>query len=263
MNRTAGFIALFVFILGLVFPVKASAQVKPFSRWSEYIISDAGHLLRLFSDKDIYLGSWYLRGISVISSQDKAWAHAAGKWNGGGFADYLKIANEFGDANRVSRFSYGILALSLLTGNERFQDAAFTSIESQLISKGIVDIMKSMFGRARPYAHEGSHSFKAFSGRDSFPSKHTVIAFSAISAWIFYYPSSYTYALFLLPATTGLARMALDAHWATDVMASALIGTAVSYYLTKWHNRQSTERRFSIAVDQSSLRLVFFPSWLN
>jgi membrane-associated phospholipid phosphatase len=207
--------------------------------------------------------SWYWRGLSVLSSQDRALTRTLRKSNTGDFKDVLKVFNEFGNVGYASKFSYGVLGLSLLTDNEKFQDAAFTSLESQFISRGIVNLLKMVVGRARPTNYEAAHSFHPFSGRDSFPSGHTVTAFALIAPWIFYYPHTYTYALFLLPTGTAFSRIALDAHWTTDVMAGAAIGIVVSYYLTKWHKKESPQTRFSFSVDDTSLRLVFYPSWLQ
>ena len=44
------------------------------------------------------------------------------------------------------------------------------------------------------------------------------------------------YALELLPAYDAIARMKVQGHWQTDVLAAWVLGTAAGYYA---HNRES------------------------
>jgi membrane-associated phospholipid phosphatase len=247
-NRLLKITSILVILLSCIFFAtnNSHAQISALKRWSGFI--------RL---------SWYLRGISILTTQDKAWSGPPRRSYYGEFKIILDWTNTLGDVGFASRLSYGILGFSLLTKDARFQDAAFTSLESQLVSQGIVNFLKDVIGRSRPSQGKGSLRFEPFSGDDSFPSGHTVTAFALIAPWIFYYPNTFSYALFILPTGTAVARMALDAHWATDVLAGAAIGTIVSYYLTKWHQGKPTQRRISISIDQTSLRLIYYPPFLG
>ena len=88
--------------------------------------------------------------------------------------------------------------------------------------------LKVLAGRSRPYAGEGSSPFKPFTGGESFPSGHTTQAFvlaSVISAhadqpWV----TGVSYGLATL---VGVARMERRAHFLSDVLSGAAIGTFV------------------------------------
>lgn len=91
--------------------------------------------------------------------------------------------------------------------------------ESLLFSLLTTQVLKDVTGRERP---DGS-------GDQSFPSGHTTKAFvgaTFVGRWVDARWDSDLGWLAYLPATAvGLARMQHDEHWASDVVAGALLGT--------------------------------------
>jgi membrane-associated phospholipid phosphatase len=152
----------------------------------------------------------------------------------GVWGDYLDIMNEMG-----GRYTWipatSVFAVSLLTDDGKLQDAAFTSLESILASATITATVKFVVGRSRPEQDEGSIHLRPFSGSSSFPSGHTTVAFAVMSPWVFYYPGPITYSLFALSASTGIARIAKDKHWPTDVLAGAAVGILTGRWLARKH----------------------------
>jgi membrane-associated phospholipid phosphatase len=59
----------------------------------------------------------------------------------------------------------------------------------------------------------------------SFPSGHTVSAFSFVVAWLALLGGWRALPIIMLAALVGLSRIAVGAHWPVDVLAGALIGT--------------------------------------
>lgn len=148
----------------------------------------------------------------------------------------LNITNEFGNKMLILPASAALFGSSLLTNNTKFQDAAFTSLQSVLMTSLTVGAGKFIFARDRPLKNDGAHDFDFIStGQTSFPSGHTARAFSFITPWVIYYPSPLTYSLFALPAGTAVARIAEGKHWLSDVAAGAFIGFSMGYYLSKRH----------------------------
>jgi membrane-associated phospholipid phosphatase len=132
---------------------------------------------------------------------------------------------------------------SLLTGDTRFQDAAFTSLQT-LVYAGLLGYgLKGLFGRRRPEATDNPYAFFATTGKNpftaegnsSYPSGHAIAAFGIITPWVLYYPHPVTYALYLVPTGTVLSRLALDKHWATDIAVGATIGVLMGRFLTNRH----------------------------
>ncbi len=156
----------------------------------------------------------------------------------GTWKDYLDIANDLGSAYTWLPAT-SLFAISLATDNEKFQDAAFTSAEAVVAATAVTATIKFVMGRARPLQSEGPLHMRPFSGNESFPSGHTTIAFAVMTPWIVYYPGPVTYSLLILSASTGIARIAKDKHWPTDVLAGAAVGVLTGRYLARRHQRGS------------------------
>ena len=157
-----------------------------------------------------------------------------GYHGGGTLSSFLNVTNELGGPRVIGPVA-GLFAISLATNNSKFQDAAFTSLQS-LMYAGIMSYgIKHIAGRHRPYENLGPNVFVPFSGNTSFPSGHTAAAFAIITPWVYYYPGPITYGLFALSTGTALARIARDKHWPTDVLAGATLGFLTGRFLAKRH----------------------------
>ncbi len=238
----------------------ACGQQSPLARWSRYAVNDCRQFVGAFtSEQNLYRFGLYIKGISLLSSQDEVLNGRIRTSYHSGYKTYLDIANEFGNPGYATRVSLGLIGFSLFTGSRRFQDAAFTSFESLMITRGIVTGLKGVVGRARPYYHLGAHDYSPFSNRESFPSLHTATAFAVITPWILYYPHPVTYALYLIPVSTAVARIGRDAHWTTDVIAGATIGTLIGYSLTRWHRGDDTspDNKLTVSLSPTSLHFAY------
>ena len=166
---------------------------------------------------------------------------------GGVWGTYLDATNELG-APRMAIPATGLFAVSLLTHDTRFQDAAFTSFEAWLYAGAVSGGLKFLFGRFRPETGADAHHFAPFSGNASFPSGHTTAVFALITPWLYYYPHTATYGLMVLATGTATARIARNKHWPTDVLAGAAVGYRMGRYLSRRHlRRQGGRSRLAVA----------------
>lgn len=227
------FWALFVLLVGsLLAPSLTQAQDPGrFLKWTyqdgSALVQDIGPQLPLFA----------AGGAAVLATGSQVDSPLLGgiqAQNAGGMQDFLSVANEFGSTKMVP-VTAGIFAASLMTDDARFQDAAFTSMQSLAYSTAAVFALKYAVGRLRPEEKAGASSFDLFSSNTSFPSGHTATAFAVVTPWVMYYPSPITYGLFALSAGTAVARIAKDRHWPTDVLTGAAIGYFTARYLSNRH----------------------------
>ncbi len=120
------------------------------------------------------------------------------------FAGYLKK-----EANLLKTGKYGLFAI---------------------IATGIaVQIIKHIIGRPRPTLTDAGISNFGPSisiGLDSFPSGHTASSFALAAVLSSAYPKG-KYVFYSLAGIAGLSRIYLDSHFASDVFAGAILGTAV------------------------------------
>ncbi len=100
---------------------------------------------------------------------------------------------------------------------------------SFVISGIAAQSFKHLLGRPRPRilnseSAEWGPSFVG--GFDAFPSGHTTCAFALAAVLSHFYPRL-RMAFFLLACLVGIARIIRGSHWVTDVVAGALLGTAI------------------------------------
>lgn len=213
---------------------------KRFLRWS---YQDAGGLVHDFSrGRTPLYAAGALALLMPLSTLDHNIDYKVGEYPGK-FGDFLDFANHLGGPEMNLPVT-GIFAFSLLTNDSKFQDAAFTSLQSMIYAGVLSYGVKYTVGRFRPYEQNGPHQFAPFSGRSSFPSGHTTSAFAILTPWVLYYPHPVTYGLFALGTGTAIARVVREKHWATDVLAGGALGFFTAYYLTKRHQNQA--RRVTI-----------------
>ncbi len=233
MKTSYRFTFLLVFLY-LLCPICAAQNQTDFSRFTTWAKEDPISIFRNINVKQaIGVGTAGLT-FAALSAYDEPTSR--GMQEHYRRSRFLNITNEFGNKMLILPASAALFGSSLLTRNTKFQDAAFTSLQSVLMTSLTVGAGKFLFARERPYMNEGAYDFDFVSmGQTSFPSGHTARAFSFITPWIMYYPSPLTYSLFAIPAGTAIARVAKGKHWLSDVAAGAVIGFSMGYYLSKRH----------------------------
>lgn len=116
--------------------------------------------------------------------------------------------------------------------------------EAVLLGAAATHALKLAFGRARPAVQGRSDDWARWRGIEggryqSFPSGHTTVAAAAAATWIA--ESRGSSAVVAGAATfavgAGLARLFLDRHWLTDVLAGAAVGTASAVTVQALHRR--------------------------
>ena len=144
------------------------------------------------------------------------------------FNSFFSIITHLGDAKVL------IVAVILLYIFYNREKAIFLFIS--IVYSGIaVSLLKIIFGRSRPdlFLDENLYGFFWFKIKYdyfSFPSGHTTTAFSFFISLSFLFPKFRI--LFILLATlVAFSRVYLEAHFVSDVIAGAILGSLVSIWL--------------------------------
>lgn len=161
-------------------------------------------------------------------------------------------ANTFGEAGDVVGgvpFQFGLtgaaLGVGLVTKNKKWQNFALDNLQAQLFTGGLTWVFKEVTHRARPESGAGNFAwYGPFNGQShkSFFSGHTSLSFST-ATMIFLHTGKkwWVGALTYGTATAvGISRMQQQKHWASDVVAGALMGTTVANFIYK---QQETRRK--------------------
>lgn len=177
---------------------------------------------------------------------DRPIRDAARRNQGSGVEHFANNFEGFG-----AEYSFGVLgafyAGGLALDNDRAKVVAEDGLAASLFSGGIAFALKEAAGRSRPRANRGVFHFSPFSGNASFPSGHATQAFAVASVIAAHYDDNpwIDSAAYGVATLVGVARIDHNAHFASDVLAGALIGTTVGRMVV--HYRRSAHRNVSFS----------------
>ncbi len=123
-------------------------------------------------------------------------------------------------------------------GETRFGKTFWQSVDSSALAGITAQGMKFAFTRARPSQTDDPNQWFQGGSHYSFPSGEVAAVSAIVTPFVLEYRHEYpaVYALELLPIYDGIARMKVQAHWQTDVLAGFALGGLTGYYT---HNRDS------------------------
>jgi membrane-associated phospholipid phosphatase len=128
----------------------------------------------------------------------------------------------------------GFAAHSLITNDMTTRKIAYEIGQASLYTGAITLILKTAFGRARPFMNEGISSYHPFSFSDdfhSFPGGHTATAFVLSTVLSRNASPKWLKILAYLPAViTPFSRIYEDMHW----VSSCFFGGALGYFVATW-----------------------------
>lgn len=159
--------------------------------------------------------------------------------------------------------SFAILGGSWLigraTGKERYKSIARDGLEASILAAGFIGPLgKSLTGRRRP--RDAFSPSEIQSSNSSFPSGEVTQAFAVASVVSEHSRKRWVKALaWGLASSVAWQRMELDAHWASDATAGALLGSAMGRWVVNRHRSDFEEApAWSIApqVGESSAGLA-------
>lgn len=147
------------------------------------------------------------------------------------------------------------------TGDRRGVGCLVDGLEASIITSVlVVPVTKYVIGRSRPnVSGSDSDTYRPFSRDASFPSGHTAQAFTVAAVMAASYDNSLWVAVpaYLTAAAVGLSRVVEDQHYLSDVVAGAIIGTAIGTLVVRANQgrRRSAWVPERVGVDMGSRSL--------
>jgi membrane-associated phospholipid phosphatase len=117
-------------------------------------------------------------------------------------------------------------------------DAGVAALEAGGAAFFLSTGLKYAVGRARPDSGRGMSDFHPGAREDdwhSFPSRHTMLMWAAVTPYAEEYGMPWLYGL---AALTNAARVASHEHWVSDTVASSLLGLAAGHLA--WQGRRDS-----------------------
>ena len=128
--------------------------------------------------------------------------------------------------------------------NDHEREAGILSAEAMLDGVVVEQGLKLVFWRERPGVDSSrGRFFQSSAGVDSsFPSSHSLIAWSAASALAAEYPSHWTeFALYTAATGVGITRVLGQEHFPADVLVGGALGWLIGHNVVRRHHRGARE----------------------
>jgi len=174
----------------------------------------------------------------------------------------------FRDIEKFGTKQYGLPLLAGFYGYGALEDdntakaVALDGFSASILSSLATSAIKGVVGRRRPNTFRGPQSFRPFQGDYSFPSGHATGAFAFASVIATHYDDNpwIVGTSYGVAGLVGLARIQLNAHWTSDVVAGGLIGGIIGHHLVHFNERWREEHSAftpTISTDGQQLLLAW------
>jgi membrane-associated phospholipid phosphatase len=203
----------------------------------------------LWTSTDTWLAVGFGVGIAAAMPFDEkvaAWSQSPSQESHAS-SGAVKFFNGYGGYG-VLLASVGTYGVARITGSRKWSTLGLRATESIAVSGIATWFLKGVVGRQRPYVNiDDSHNYqfgKGF-GNDAYasmPSGHTTAAFAFAASVTdevheFWPRQTWWVATLTYGSATavGLARIYSNAHWTSDVVAGAGVGTLSGLLVSRWH----------------------------
>ena len=176
--------------------------------------------------------------VSLSCFVDNALRTESAAWHNWLLDALFGFGHWYGGGQPTMYLLLGAYVLGLIAGVDRLRNAGALIAESYVLSGILTIVIKSLFGRWRPFAGHGSFAFTPFTTGPnehlSLPSGHATVAFALSSVMAGMFDNRLWRASWYGAAVvTAISRVYHDQHWLSDVMLSAIIGTSVGIWLVR------------------------------
>lgn len=120
-------------------------------------------------------------------------------------------------------------------GESRLGKTYWQSMDAAVLGTASSTVLKEVFTRSRPIQSPDPNLWFRGKGHYSFPSGEVTFVTAAVTPFVLEYGRDHpaVYALELLPVYDAIARLKVDGHWQSDVLAGFALGTAAGYLAHK------------------------------
>lgn len=131
---------------------------------------------------------------------------------------------------------YGV---GFLKGNDHAREAGLLGGEALVDGLVVDEAMKLVFRRERPAVNDArGHFFQGSVSDSSFPSTHSVLAWSSAAVLAGEYPSKWAQVgIYTMATGVSLTRVMGQEHFPTDVLVGSAAGWLIGHYVFRAHHR--------------------------
>ncbi len=147
------------------------------------------------------------------------------------------LLNHLGLGDWLGFFCVLLILYGYFLGKSKHWKAGSVGLLTISLAGIVAQILKHIFGRARPQMNLGEFHFIglnfAKNGFDSFPSGHATATFAMAAFFSSYYPGGRFFFYGLALAISLIGRVMLRNHFLSDVVAGAILGSLLGFFFAK------------------------------
>ncbi len=259
------FLLLFYFFSAIVFAQSDKTIPQKLLDDGLIFLEDAGQYftypIRMTGKEWLYAGT-IAGGTYGLMHTDQTLKDAIGRqtikslngdfWDGPTYYGVVQYAN----IAALSTYTVG-----LFSGEDEVRKVGRMLFQSLSYSGITVMLLRTVFGRHRPYSGEGPWAFTGISVDNeiqSFPSGHTTVAFAFSSVLAEYFDTIWSRVFFYGAASlTAYARVINNQHWVSDVVVGSLIGISGGLLVVNEENNRGSENKFSISPTINGISFTY------
>lgn len=222
-----------------------------------YSIDDGARLFECttnFDNTDLIYSAAFVLGTAASFSLDKEIKNISSRNQNSTMNSITDVGKNYGNGFYSVLLSAGLFTTGLLSENKKVRNTGRILFEALLVSGATVQLIKIVSGRSRPFLDEGHFMFNFFktdNAHTSFPSGHTIVAFTTSSVLAASIKNTYaSIALYSLAGLTAYQRVYSNNHWFSDTVLAAIIGTVVGNVLVKINDdrfiEENNENKLSV-----------------
>lgn len=177
---------------------------------------------------------------------DKAIQDIVTALNGPFYDAIFGFGRWYGNGNPTLYLFAGLYLIGLILKKYKLRETGLLILESYVFSGLITLIMKSAFGRFRPYTNKGDFAFYGWNWANndmfSYVSGHAAVSFALstilASTTENYYLKTFYYTLAVV---TCVSRIYHNQHWLSDVVTGAISAYVISRVLVAIHKEPGSD----------------------
>ncbi len=220
-----------------------------------------------FSEREWLCTAGAVAGTALVMTTDMEIKQRVERSAGStGKNDFWRFPKGYGTVEFAGPFAVLTYGTGLLLGNDDIRVTGRLLVESLLLSGTPELVLKYIFGRSRPYGNNSQWDFTWFRTNDtfeSFPSGHTVVAFSVSTVLAERIDNLWARIGFYGAASlTAFERMYDNQHWASDVLVGAGLGLLGGFFVVgkereREHPSSESTGRLQIEPTINGIRIVY------
>lgn len=160
------------------------------------------------------------------------------------------VGKEYGEPYTAGVIAGALYIYGLSAKNTEVRETGRMLVETVAYAGIVTSVLKTLFGRSRPFTNDGAYSYKGWqfkTATTSLPSGHSTMSFAVSTVLASRINNVYaSIGLYGLASFTAFQRMYDDKHWLSDTILGAAIGHFIGQAIVHYGQKDNGEPSMSL-----------------